>query len=189
MGTMVGDDHAGNQVGVAPGATWIAAKGCETNCCTDLSLALSAQWMLAPTKLDGSDPDPARRPNIINNSWGSADSDDWYRDFVRQWVAAGIFPAFAAGNDGPGCGSVSAESSYSEAYAVGSVDETGQISSFSGARRRRARRQAQPHGAGSGDPFERARLPVRNQQRYVDGDAARQRNGRPALVGRALADR
>ena len=29
MGTMVGDDGAGNQVGVAPGAKWIAAKGCE----------------------------------------------------------------------------------------------------------------------------------------------------------------
>ncbi|GAB3810699.1 hypothetical protein GCM10028799_04140 [Kribbella italica] len=131
MGTMVGDDHAGNQVGVAPGATWIAAKGCETNSCSDLSLALSAQWMLAPTKLDGSDPDPARRPNIVNNSWGSAGSGGWYRDFVRQWVAAGIFPAFAAGNDGPGCGSVASEGGYSEAYAVGSVDETGRISSFS----------------------------------------------------------
>ena len=30
MGTMVGDDGAGNQIGVAPGATWVAAKGCET---------------------------------------------------------------------------------------------------------------------------------------------------------------
>ncbi|MGC4939047.1 S8 family serine peptidase [Kribbella sp. DT2] len=131
MGTMVGDDHAGNQVGVAPGATWIAAKGCETSTCTDLSLALSAQWMLAPTKLDGTDPDPARRPNIINNSWSSVHHDDWFRDFVRQWVAAGIFPTFAAGNDGPGCGTVATEGGYSEAYAVGSVNQAGQVSSFS----------------------------------------------------------
>jgi subtilisin family serine protease len=29
MGTMVGADASGNQVGVAPGARWIAAKGCE----------------------------------------------------------------------------------------------------------------------------------------------------------------
>ena len=28
MGTMVGDDGAANQVGVAPGAKWIAANGC-----------------------------------------------------------------------------------------------------------------------------------------------------------------
>ena len=34
MGTMVGDDGAGNQIGVAPGARWIAAKGCETNNCS-----------------------------------------------------------------------------------------------------------------------------------------------------------
>ena len=131
MGTMVGDDHVGNKVGVAPDATWIAAKGCEDDSCTDLSLALSAQWMLAPTKLDGSDPDPARRPNIVNNSWSSTHYDDWYRDFVRQWVAAGIFPAFAAGNDGPGCGSVATEGGYPEAYAVGSVNQNGTVSSFS----------------------------------------------------------
>ena len=30
MGTMVGDDGAGNQIGVAPAARWIAAKGCES---------------------------------------------------------------------------------------------------------------------------------------------------------------
>src|SRR5690606_34741663 len=28
MGTMLGDDGAANQVGVAPGATWITANGC-----------------------------------------------------------------------------------------------------------------------------------------------------------------
>ena len=30
MGTMVGDDGGANQIGVAPGAKWIAAKGCES---------------------------------------------------------------------------------------------------------------------------------------------------------------
>ena len=70
IGTMVGDDHAGRQIGVAPGARWISAKGCaDKNGCGDLTLALSAQWMLAPTKADGTDPDPSKRPNIINNSW------------------------------------------------------------------------------------------------------------------------
>ena len=33
MGTMVGDDGS-NQVGVAPLAKWIAAKGCESGSCT-----------------------------------------------------------------------------------------------------------------------------------------------------------
>ncbi len=35
MGTMVGDDGGENQIGVAPEARWIAAKGCEFNTCSD----------------------------------------------------------------------------------------------------------------------------------------------------------
>lgn len=92
MGTMTG----GEGIGVAPGARWIAAKGCRDYQCGELTLALSAQWMLAPAKADGSDPDPARRPNILNNSWSSGTGNPWYQDYVRQWVAAGIFPVFAA---------------------------------------------------------------------------------------------
>ena len=56
MGTMVGDDGAGNQIGVAPGAKWIAAKGCETNTCSDAALLASGQWILAPTDLNGQQP-------------------------------------------------------------------------------------------------------------------------------------
>ena len=59
MGTMVGDDGGANQVGVAPGATWIAANGC---CPTDAALISSGQWMLAPTDLDGENADPGHAP-------------------------------------------------------------------------------------------------------------------------------
>lgn len=41
MGTMVGDDGSGNQIGVAPGATWISAKGCEARSCSDAALLAS----------------------------------------------------------------------------------------------------------------------------------------------------
>ena len=53
MGTMVGDDGAANQIGVAPGAKWIAANGC---CPSDAALIASGQWMLEPTDLDGREP-------------------------------------------------------------------------------------------------------------------------------------
>lgn len=36
MGTIVGDDGGANQIGVAPGARFIMAKGCETNSCSSL---------------------------------------------------------------------------------------------------------------------------------------------------------
>lgn len=131
IGTMVGDDHAGQQIGVAPGARWISAKGCEDDNCSDLALALSAQWMLAPTKRDGSDPDPSRRPNIINNSWGGGPGNTWYQEWVRQWVAAGIFPTFSAGNSGPGCSTAGSPGDYPESYSVGAVDENGAVTSWS----------------------------------------------------------
>ena len=131
IGTMVGDDGAANKIGVAPGARWIAAKGCETSSCSDLSIGLAAQWMLAPTARDGSDPDPSKRPNILNNSWSSAPGDTWFQPYVRQWVAAGIFPTFALGNRGPACGTQNAPGELPESYAVGAVDSAGTVAPFS----------------------------------------------------------
>lgn len=51
MGTMVGDDGGANKIGVAPGAKWIAAKGCETNSCSEASCSPPAS---------GSSPRPTR---------------------------------------------------------------------------------------------------------------------------------
>ncbi len=64
MGTMVGFDGGANQIGVAPGANWIACKGCENNSCSSASLIACAQWVTAPGG------DPAKRANVVNNSWG-----------------------------------------------------------------------------------------------------------------------
>ena len=72
IGTSVGDDGGANQIGVAPGAQWIAAKGCETlMLCSIAALLSSGQWVLAPTDLNGLNPRPDLRPHIVNNSWGS----------------------------------------------------------------------------------------------------------------------
>nr|WP_234359447.1 S8 family serine peptidase [Plantactinospora sp. BC1] len=132
MGTMVGDDGAGNQIGVAPGARWIAAKGCETNNCSDASLLAAGQWVLAPTDLKGQNPRPDLRPDIVNNSWGGGRGDEWYKQVVVSWRAAGIFPSFSAGNDGPGCNTTENPGDYPLTYATGSYDGNNTISSFSG---------------------------------------------------------
>ncbi len=133
MGTIVGDDGGVNQIGVAPKAHWIAAKGCEANTCSSFALLSSGQWVLAPTKTDGSSPRPDLRPQAVNGSWATADgSDPFYRATVQAWVAAGIFPAFSPGSAGPGCGTVGAPGSYPESYAVGAFDMNNSIASFSG---------------------------------------------------------
>lgn len=131
MGTMVGSDGGANQIGVAPGAKFIAAKGCETNGCSEASLLASAQWILAPTDSNGQNPRPDLRPDVVNNSWGGGRGSTWYQDAVKAWVAAGIFPAFSNGNSGPGCGSASDPGDYPESYSAGAYDSAGDIADFS----------------------------------------------------------
>ncbi len=133
MGTMVGDDGdpGANQIGVAPHATWITAKGCESSSCSLNALLLSGQWMLAPGRLDGTQCDPAKRPDVINNSWGDGPTDPFYQGTVQAWVASGIFPAFANGNAGPSCSTAGVPGAYPESYAVGAFDIIHNIASFS----------------------------------------------------------
>ncbi|MER7048455.1 S8 family serine peptidase [Streptomyces jumonjinensis] len=131
MGTMVGDDGADNKIGVAPGASWIAAKGCETSSCSQASLLASGQWMVAPTDLNGQNPRPDLAPDIVNNSWGSTAHNPWYKEIVNAWRAAGIFPAFSNGNAGPGCATSGSPGDYVASYSSGSFDANNVISSFS----------------------------------------------------------
>ncbi len=131
MGTMVGDDGGTNQIGVAPGASWIAAKGCESNSCSRASLLASGQWMVAPTDLSGANPRPDLAPDVVNNSWGSSVYDPWYTETVQSWIAAGIFPAFSNGNSGPGCNTSGTPGEYQISYSSGAFDINNTIASFS----------------------------------------------------------
>ncbi len=131
MGTMVGDDGGENQIGVAPGATWIAANGC---CPSDDALVQSGQWMLEPTRLDGSDPDVSMRPNIINNSWGTRTPSNapFMEDVIIAWQASGMFGVFANGNSGPACNTSGSPGSRIVAYSVGNYNSSHTISTTSG---------------------------------------------------------
>jgi subtilisin family serine protease len=133
MGTMVGDDGdpGTNQIGVAPHARWIAAKGCESNFCSDTALLASGQWIVAPTDLSGQNPRPDLAPNIVNNSWGDGPGNNFYQAIVDAWNAAGIFPAFSNGNAGPGCGSAGSPGDYLNSYSAGAFDINNQIAFFS----------------------------------------------------------
>ena len=100
MGTMVGDDGGSNQIGIAPGAEWMACRGCNTSSCTDVALLGCGQFIAAPTDLTGNNPDPDMRPNAVNNSWGDCETtyDSWYEGPINAWLAAGVYPIFSNGN-------------------------------------------------------------------------------------------
>ncbi|NNF63379.1 MAG: S8 family serine peptidase, partial [Acidimicrobiia bacterium] len=135
MGTMVGGDGPGPftpDIGVAPGAEWIAAKGCEDFGCSEGSLLSSGQFILAPTDSNGLNPDPSMRPDIVNNSWGGGPGDTFYLEIVQAWRAAGIIPVFSSGNPGPFCGEGGSPGDFTESFSVGATDINDVIADFSG---------------------------------------------------------
>ncbi|MFD0783797.1 S8 family serine peptidase, partial [Micromonospora azadirachtae] len=134
MGTMVGDDGT-NHVGVAPDAQWIATNGCCDSTGVE-SLLKSGWWLLAPTDLQGNNPDPSKRPHVINNSWGQTlehSYDDFFQAIDEAWSAAGIFSVWSSGNTTPyaDCDTVSSPGSAESAYSVGAYDSDGTLASFS----------------------------------------------------------
>jgi subtilisin family serine protease len=136
MGTLVGvgNTAAGRPaIGVVPGARWIAAKGCVQDLCDEADLIAAAQWMLAPTELNGTRPRPDLRPLIVSNSWGTAGGYPFYAGYTAAWRAAGIFPVFSAGNSGPSCGSIQSPGDYADVLAVGATVLDDTIASFSAA--------------------------------------------------------
>lgn len=133
MGTMVGDDGGANQIGMAPGAQWMACRGCNTSSCSDSALLECAQFLVAPTDLTGANPDPDKRPDAINNSWGdcSTSYDGWYQGVVDAWLASGIYPIFSNGNASncgysspPPCGTVGNPGRYGNVTGVGSTGQS-----------------------------------------------------------------
>jgi subtilisin family serine protease len=135
MGTIVGGDGPGPfspDVGVAPGARWIAAKGCEGYGCSESALLSSGQWVLAPTDTNGADPDPAKRPDIVSNSWGGGPGDPFYREVTAAWRAAGIIAVFASGNPGSRCGDAGSPGDYPDVLSVGATQPDDTIAPFSG---------------------------------------------------------
>ncbi|MEI7055617.1 carboxypeptidase regulatory-like domain-containing protein [Nocardioides sp. CCNWLW239] len=132
MGTMVGDDGAGNQIGVAPDAEWIETNGC---CGSDAGLLESGWWLLEPTDANGENPDVSKRPHVINNSWGwngVGYIDSFFDDVNAAWNAAGQFSTWSSGNPGSMCQGTSSPGANTLTYAVGAVDSAGRIASFSG---------------------------------------------------------
>lgn len=131
MGTMVGDDGGSNQIGVAPGAHWIACRNMNAGNGTPTTYSACFQFFLAPTDRAGNNPDPLRAPHVINNSWGcppaeGCNTPDILRTVVENVRNAGILVVASAGNYGTqGCSTVrDPPSFYAASYSVGNLNGT-----------------------------------------------------------------
>src|SRR5438105_13246567 len=139
-GTAIGDDGAGNQIGMAPGAKWIGCRNMDQNNGTPARYTECFQFFIAPTDLNGQNPDPALRPHVINNSWGCPASEGCttraeLETIVNNTQAAGIFVEVSAGNSGSGCASVTdAPAIYDASFSTRAIDISNTPASFSSRR-------------------------------------------------------
>lgn len=137
MGTMLGDDGGSNQIGVAPGARWIGCRNMNQGVGTPATYIECFQWFIAPTRVDGADPDPSKAPDVISNSWSCPTFEgcidpDILRQAVEAVRAAGILTVQSAGNSGSSCSSISTPAAiYDASFTVGATNSADQIAGFS----------------------------------------------------------
>ena len=134
-GTITGDDGAGNQIGVAPGAKWIGCRNMNSNTGTPARYTECFQFFIAPTDLAGQNPNPALRPHVLNNSWVCNEpgcTADVLQTIVENTQAAGIFVEASAGNGGPSCSTVfDPPAIYEATFSTGAHDINNTIAGFS----------------------------------------------------------
>jgi serine protease AprX len=139
-GTAIGDDGGTNQIGMAPGAKWIACRNMDQGNGTPATYMECMEFFLAPYPLNctPNEGDPTKAPDITINSWGCPVSEgcvvgDELQAAVEAQEAAGIQMVVAAGNSGSSCSTVSDPPSFYEAsYTVGALNTgTDTIADFS----------------------------------------------------------
>jgi serine protease AprX len=119
-----------NQIGVAPGAKWIACRTMDNGYGTPATYLECLQWFLAP----GGDTDQA--PHIINNSWSCPPSEGCAQDTLEAAVItvrnAGIMLVMSNGNNGPACSTTTDPPAlYRASFSTGATDSADNLASFS----------------------------------------------------------
>ena len=95
------------------------------------------QFMIAPTDLNGQNPNPALRPHVINNSWTCPASEGCatraeLEAIVENTQAAGIFVEASAGNAGSGLlDGGRSPAIYRASFSTGAIDINNVLAGFS----------------------------------------------------------
>jgi subtilisin family serine protease len=139
MGTMAGKEWQGFNIGVAPEAKWIGCRCMERGWGTPSTYLECFQWFLAPTDLDGENPDPSLAPHVINNSWSCPEIEgcnpqnfSLLETGVQALRAAGIVVVVSAGNRGSDCSTIDAPPAiFDGSFAVGAIRMNDTIAGFS----------------------------------------------------------
>jgi serine protease AprX len=139
MGTMVGQDSI-NDIGVAPKASWIGCRNMDRGWGKPSTYTECFEWFLAPTDLEGLNPNPTKSPHVIANSWGCPEQEgcnasNWMfmETVVNNLSAAGTVVVVSAGNSGSGgCGSVSNPAAiFENSFSIGASNTGDNKAGFS----------------------------------------------------------
>jgi serine protease AprX len=136
MGSAIGDDGAGNQIGVAPGAKWISCRNMDEGVGRPSTYIECLQFFAAPTNLTGGGANPDLRPDAVGNSYACPPEEQCAATSLQAAVdnmrSLGIFMAVSAENSGPSCHTVTDPPAiYDSAITVGATNSTDTIASFS----------------------------------------------------------
>lgn len=141
MGTVVGADTVGNQIGMAPGAEWIACRNMDAGVGRPSTYIECFEFFLAPFPQNGNameDGDPLKAPHVMNNSWGCPASElcegNEFLPVLEALKTAGVMVVASAGNDGPSCSTIESAPAHHSAltFSVGALNHVnGNIASFS----------------------------------------------------------
>jgi len=135
MGTILGGDGPGpftNDIGVAPGANFVAAKGFLLGIGLESWLLACFDWYLDLI-------DQGVNVRVVSNSWGSCDeTSTTFWQAVLSWRGVGIIPVFAIGN-APNCGypepppygTAGTPGNFPTVIGVGATNSSDDIASFS----------------------------------------------------------
>jgi subtilisin family serine protease len=137
MGTAIGDDNMGNQIGMAPLGKWIGCRNMDQGSGTPARYLECMEWFLAPYPIGGGQGDPLRAPDITVNGWHCPPSEgcsvNTLQTAIEAQAAAGIMTVVRADSSGPNCSTMEDPPSiYAAAYTVGALNTgTDNVASFS----------------------------------------------------------
>jgi len=137
MGTTIGDDGMGNQIGMAPGAKWIGCRNMDLGNGTPATYLECMEWFLAPYPVGGGQGDPLKAPDITINAWQCPPlegcSVDTLQAAVEAQAAAGIMTVVRGDSAGPSCSTMeNPPSIYEASYTVGALNTgTDNVAGFS----------------------------------------------------------
>jgi subtilisin family serine protease len=139
LGTVLGREGTENQIGMAPGAQWIACRNMRDGIGNPGKYLSCMEFFLAPFARGGDpfhDGRPDLAPHVVNNSWGCPAREGCAAETLSQAFrnlrAAGIMMVAAAGNEGPACATAEDPPANSgDVFTVGAVDENDALAFFS----------------------------------------------------------